>query len=129
MLCADCKKNVATIYINKIDENGKQNPNDVIGLCVSCAKKRGIDPMGAMAKTMENMSQEEKDALSKQFENFFSNIDMDKLYNMFGGMDFPAPDGMNMNFSQDESEDEDGDDMSPEKKYIKTKVKEKKQNN
>lgn len=125
MLCADCKKNVATIYINKVDDkNGKSN--ELIGLCVSCAKKRGIDPMGAMAKSVGNMSPEEIDALSKQFENLFSNIDMDKLSSMFGGMDFPAPDGMS-NFVQDESED-DEQAYSESKKNVKTKVKEKKAN-
>ena len=82
--------------------------------------------MGAMAKTMNNMTPEEVDALSKQFESLFSNIDMDKLSNMFGGMDFPAPDGMN-NFVQDESED-DEETYNENKKNIKTKTKEKKTN-
>ena len=125
MLCADCKKNVATIYINKVDDKNAKS-NELIGLCVSCAKKRGIDPMGAMAKSVSNMSPEEVDALSKQFESLFSNIDMDKLSNMFGGMDFPSFDGMN-NFVQDESEDDEGA-YSENKKNIKTKVKEKKTN-
>ncbi len=125
MLCSDCKKNMAVIYINKFDEKNMDKPNEVIGLCVPCAKKRGIAPMGTMAASMNNMSQEDMDKLSKQFENMFANLDMDKLSNMFGGMGFPGEDGMGMAvpFSQDESEDVEG-----EKSSSKTKVKEKKAN-
>ena len=39
MLCADCKKNVAVIFVNKEDKDGKIKR---IGYCYSCAKKRGI---------------------------------------------------------------------------------------
>ena len=125
MLCSDCKKNMAVIYINKFDEKNMDKPNEVIGLCVPCAKKRGIDPMGTMAASMNNMSQEDMDKLSKQFESMFANLDMDKLSNMFGGMGFPGEDGMGMAipFSQDESEDAEG-----EKSEAKSKVKEKKAN-
>ena len=123
MLCSDCKKNMAVIYINKFDESNKEKPNEVIGLCMACAKKRGIDPMGTVANSMNNMSQEEIEGLSKQFENLFSNLDMDKLSNMFGGMGFSPDEGMGIPFSQDESEDTEG-----EKTTSKVKVKEKKVN-
>ena len=125
MLCSDCKKNMAVIYINKFDEKNMDKPNEVIGLCVPCAKKRGIDPMGTMSASLNNMSQEDMDKLSKQFESMFANLDMDKLSNMFGGMGFPPEDGMGMAipFSQDESEDLEG-----EKADAKSKVKEKKAN-
>ena len=39
MLCSDCNKNNAEIFINKI-ENGVSSME---GLCKECAKKRGID--------------------------------------------------------------------------------------
>lgn len=39
MLCSDCNKNNAEIFINKI-ENGVSSME---GLCRDCAKKRGID--------------------------------------------------------------------------------------
>ncbi|MBQ8043459.1 MAG: ATP-dependent Clp protease ATP-binding subunit [Clostridia bacterium] len=123
MLCSDCKKNMAVIYINKFDEKNLDKPNEVIGLCVPCVKKRGIDPMGSMAGSLNNMSQEDMDKLSKQFESIFSNLDMDKLSNMFGGMGFAPEDGMAIPFSQDESEDVEG-----EKATSKAKVKEKKAN-
>ena len=47
MLCSICKTNTAVIFINKRDENGKA---DVEGLCYECAKKKGINPIDAMAK-------------------------------------------------------------------------------
>ena len=123
MLCSDCKKNMAVIYINKFDEKNLEKPNEMIGLCVACAKKRGIDPMGSMTNSMSNMSQEDMDKLSKHFENLFSNLDMDKLSNMFGGIGFSPEDGMSMPFVQDESED-----TEEERTTSKTKVKEKKAN-
>ncbi len=123
MLCSDCKKNMAVIYINKFDEKNLEKPNEVVGLCVPCAKKRGIDPMGTMAGSLSNMSEEDMNRLSKQFESIFSNIDMDKISNMFGGMGFAPEDGMNMPFAQDESED-----TEEQRATAKTKVKEKKPN-
>ena len=123
MLCSDCKKNMAVIYINKFDEKNLEKPNEVVGLCVPCAKKRGIDPMGTMAGSLSNMSEEDMNRLSKQFESIFSNIDMDKISNMFGGMGFAPEDGMNMPFAQDESED-----TEEQRATAKTKVKEKKAN-
>ena len=39
MLCADCKKNVAVVFVNQEDQQGKIKK---IGYCYSCAKKRGL---------------------------------------------------------------------------------------
>lgn len=39
MLCADCKKNVAVIFVNEEDKEGKTKK---VGYCYSCAKKRGL---------------------------------------------------------------------------------------
>ena len=44
MLCSDCNKNLAVIFMTKI-ENGKQSTE---GLCIACAKKRGISPINNM---------------------------------------------------------------------------------
>ena len=85
MLCSDCKKNMAIIYINKIedaDENGNRK-NELIGLCATCAKKRGIKPMGPNGTPIGDISNEDMAKLSKHFESLFSNIDLDKLSGMF----------------------------------------------
>ena len=39
MLCANCKKRQATIYINEPTENDK---NHLVGYCHICAKEKGI---------------------------------------------------------------------------------------
>ena len=44
MLCSECNKNLAVIFMTKI-ETGKQTTE---GLCLECAKKRGIDPINNM---------------------------------------------------------------------------------
>ena len=46
MVCSECKKNTAVIFINKL-ENGK---TETEGLCYSCAKKRGINHFEVIAK-------------------------------------------------------------------------------
>ena len=69
MLCSICKKNTAVIFINKI-ENDKSS---VEGLCYSCAKEKGINPLEVLAK-QSNLSEEELNDMSSQLENIFSDI-------------------------------------------------------
>ena len=54
MLCSDCNKNLAVIFMTKI-ENGNQKTE---GLCFECAKKRGINPLNNML-LQSGMSEEE----------------------------------------------------------------------
>ena len=85
MLCSICKKNTAVIFINKRDENGKA---DVEGLCYECAKKKGINPIDAMAKQANLSDKDIKDLsnkLDKMFQNLsvnLSEIDEEQLANM-----------------------------------------------
>ena len=69
MVCSDCKKNTAVIFINKV-ENGK---TETEGLCYSCAKKRGINPLEVIAK-QSNLTDEELQDMSSQLENIFNDI-------------------------------------------------------
>ena len=39
MLCSVCKKNLAVVFINKLDKDGKPT-GETTGLCVGCAKKQ-----------------------------------------------------------------------------------------
>ena len=48
MLCSECNKNNAEIFINKI-ENGVSSME---GLCKECAKKKGIDIPPLHQKTL-----------------------------------------------------------------------------
>ena len=61
MLCADCKKNQAVIYINKIDEKNtdENKKHEMIGLCMPCARKRGLNPLGVMPNPLNDMSPED----------------------------------------------------------------------
>ncbi len=69
MLCSECNKNLAAIFMTKV-ENGKQTTE---GLCFECAKKRGIDPINSML-LQSGMSEEELEALTNEMEGFLSNI-------------------------------------------------------
>ena len=69
MLCSDCNKNLAVIFMTKM-ENNKQTTK---GLCFECAKKRGIDPLNNML-LQQGMSQEELESLTSEMEDFISNL-------------------------------------------------------
>ena len=69
MVCSECKKNTAVIFINKLD-NGK---TETEGLCYSCAKKRGINPLEVIAK-QSNLTDEELQDMSSQLENIFNDL-------------------------------------------------------
>ena len=79
MLCSNCNKNTAVIFINK------QMPDNTFkseGLCYECAKKRGINPLEAM-KNQANISEEDLENMKSQLENVFKdmseNMNMDEL--------------------------------------------------
>ena len=78
MLCSVCHKNMAVIFTKKIDGNESTTE----GLCYNCAKERGINPLEVLAK-QANLSDDELNDMSKQFENIFEdiseNIDIDEL--------------------------------------------------
>ena len=82
MLCSNCNKNTAVIFINK------QMPDNSFaseGLCFECAKSKGINPLSALAKN-SNISEEELKKMSEQLEimlqDMSSNINMDELMDM-----------------------------------------------
>ena len=70
MLCSDCKKNSAVVFINKKDENGK---NTLEGYCYDCAKKRGINPIDSLMK-QANLSEDDLNNMTEQFESMFKDI-------------------------------------------------------
>ena len=67
MLCSECKKNTAVVFINKI-EDGKSSME---GLCTECAKKRGLD----VPETNNNIN-----------PNSFNNIDMSNMSKQLEGL-------------------------------------------
>jgi len=60
-ICARCKKNIAVVFITKIEDGKSTNE----GLCLKCAKELGIKPIGdIMAKF--GISEEDVDRLSEE---------------------------------------------------------------
>lgn len=72
MMCSICKENFAVVFITKIID-GKQSQE---GLCLSCAKKQGIQPVNQLIE-QTGMSDEDIDNLNKQMGGLFDNIDTD----------------------------------------------------
>ena len=74
MLCSVCKKNLAVVFINKLDKDGKST-GETTGLCIECAKKQGIDPLANIMKEMSNMNEEDFENMSNQFDSMMGAID------------------------------------------------------
>ncbi len=111
MLCSICNKKPAVVFINKV-ENGK---NSLEGLCYSCAKEKGINPLEIMSQNA-NISQEDLNQITEQFGsilNEFSenmdinvddiNLDNDNENNPLSGL-FSIFKNSNSNNNQDKQE-------------------------
>ena len=70
MLCSQCNKNNAVVFINKQDKDGNTSSE---GLCYECAKKRGINPIDNLMK-QSNISEEDLSNMTKQFESMFNDM-------------------------------------------------------
>ena len=68
-LCAVCKKNTAVVFVNKLVD-GKPV---LEGLCLACAKKRGINPLASMMKQY-GASEEDIENLNEQFDEIISSL-------------------------------------------------------
>ena len=98
MLCSDCKKNTATIFINKI-ENGISSME---GLCPPCAKKRGLEVPESQANHSDNnpqLNNIDMANMSKQLESLFkdlsSNLKIENLEAIEDSGEFDEQDGEN----------------------------------
>lgn len=70
MLCSNCKKNTAVVFINKKNNEGKQ---ELDGLCYECAKKMGINPFDTLMK-QANLSEKDLNDMTNQFEEMFKDM-------------------------------------------------------
>ena len=105
MRCSVCNKNTAVIFINKPGSD----KNSVEGLCYSCAKKKGINPLEILAKNA-NISNEEIENLSGQFENilkdFSENMNLESIgIDNIEDLQNLNPDDLNLGDDSDDSED------------------------
>lgn len=74
MTCSVCKENLAVVFITKIMD-GKQIQE---GLCLSCAKKQGIQPINQLLE-QTGISDEDIDNINKQVGTMFENMDMENI--------------------------------------------------
>ena len=70
MLCSDCKKNTAVIFVNIQDKDGKMKTE---GYCYDCAKKRGINPLNAFSNT-SNLSESDLNNMTEQLNSMFKDL-------------------------------------------------------
>ena len=89
-LCTRCKKNVAVVFITKIENGETKNE----GLCLKCARELGIKPVDDMMKKM-GISDEDLESISTE------------MMSAFGGAE--EPDGM-ASASDDNDSDENEED-------------------
>ncbi len=79
MLCSKCNKNMAVVYVTKME--GQRQTNQ--GLCLSCAKKMGITPLEQLMSKM-GVNEEQLDEMNTQMNNFLINSDADSVEDVTG---------------------------------------------
>lgn len=74
MLCSDCKKNTAVIFVNKEDKKGKA---ETIGYCYNCAKKKGINTFANnlnISNNINNLSDSDISNMTEQLNDMFKDL-------------------------------------------------------
>ena len=93
-MCTRCQKNVAVVFITKIEGGDTKNE----GLCLKCARELGIKPVDDMMKKM-GISDEDLESISTE------------MMSAFGGAEEPeglAPAGEDGDGSGDDEEEDEG---------------------
>ncbi|WP_027624266.1 ATP-dependent Clp protease ATP-binding subunit [Clostridium lundense] len=76
-LCEICNKNVATIFTAKMENN---KPH-IIGVCMDCAKKLGLNmPLNQLMEST-GMNPEDMEIYADEMNNMLENVDMNDLMN------------------------------------------------
>ena len=93
-LCSRCGKNVAVIFITKLEGNTSKNE----GLCLKCAKELGIKPIDDMMKKM-GITDEDLDNLTSEMMSAFGGAEgMEGLMNQPKEDDGEEDDGRTATF-------------------------------
>ena len=73
MLCSECNKNTAIIFISNTDKDGKDS---LKGLCYDCAKAKGINPLEVLSKQNNILGNDiiNINDMSGQFENILRDL-------------------------------------------------------
>ncbi len=86
-LCMECKKNTAVVFINKVVDG---NPM-VEGLCLACARKKGINPLSSLMKQY-GATDDEIENMNNQFDEIIDSMNNGDMGELLG--DMPTSDGM-----------------------------------
>ena len=98
-LCSRCKKNVAVVFITRLDAPGQNGQNE--GLCLKCARELNIRPVTDMIDKM-GLSDEDLEGLTKEM---MSAIDgAENMESLMGNL----ADAMNDPDHSDEDDEEEG---------------------
>ncbi len=97
-MCVKCKKNIAVVFITKIENGATMNE----GYCLKCARSLGIPQINEAVKQM-GISEDELDALSDEMSSVFGQKEASEedevdsqtatfplLNQLFGGTNLPA---------------------------------------
>ena len=129
-LCTKCKKNIAVVFITKMENGVTLNE----GYCLKCARSLGIPQIDQAVKQM-GFSEEDLDNLSDEMSSMFAQIDpedrdedeMDSqtatfplLNQLFGGMSQPKSDD-ELPAQRSESSEQKESSEKPKKKVKKHK--------
>ncbi|MBP3485118.1 MAG: ATP-dependent Clp protease ATP-binding subunit, partial [Oscillospiraceae bacterium] len=92
-MCSRCGKNVAIVFITRVEGNEQKNE----GLCLKCARELHIKPVDDMLEKM-GISDEDLDSLSGDMMNALSGVESLMDIENGGGDDDSDDDGKTATF-------------------------------
>ena len=99
-LCSRCKKNVAVVFITRLDNNGQGSHNE--GLCLKCARELNIRPVTDMIEKM-GLSDEELEGLTNEMMSAFEGAE--SMEGLLGNLSSALGDAAK---NDDDEDDEEG---------------------
>ena len=103
-LCSRCKKNVAVVFITRLDNNGQGGQNE--GLCLKCARELNIRPVTDMIEKM-GLSDEDLEGLTSEMMSAFEGAE--SMEGLLGNLSGALGDAANSSDDDEEEDDEDND--------------------
>ena len=73
MLCCKCKKNLAVVYVTRMEPDGTSKNE---GYCLSCAQELNLGPVNDMMKNM-GINAEEMDGLNREMAGMLEELGED----------------------------------------------------
>ena len=97
-LCSRCKKNVAVVFITRLDNSGQNGRNE--GLCLKCARELNIRPVTDMIEKM-GLSDEDLEGLTTEMMSAFEGAE--SMEGLLGNLTGAITGG-----EEDDDDEEDG---------------------